>query len=50
MDCFDVRKELGPYIQSKYLIPQNIDRNMIYPNDNDSKKIESWLTNDKNKI
>ena len=50
IDCFDVRKELGPYIQSKYLIPQKIDRNMIYPNDSDSKNIESWLTNDKNKI
>lgn len=50
IDCFDVRKELGPYIQSKYLIPQKIDRNMIYPNDSDSKNIGSWLTNDKNKI
>ena len=45
-----LEKELGPYIQSKYLIPQKIDRNMIYPNDSDSKNIESWLTNDKNKI
>ncbi len=43
IDCFDIRKDLEPYIQKKYLIPQNIDRNLIYPNDTDSQNIRSWL-------
>jgi hypothetical protein len=44
IDCFDIRKDLKPYIQSKYLIPQKIDCNMIYPNDNDSQNIKDWLS------
>jgi hypothetical protein len=44
IDCFDIRKDLEPYVQSKYLIPQKINRNMIYPNDCDSQNIRNWLT------
>lgn len=44
IDCFDIRKDLEPYIQSKYLIPQNINHNTIYPNDNDSQNIRNWLS------
>jgi len=44
IDCFDIRKDLKPYVQSKYLIPHKINRDMIYPNDNDSQNIRKWLT------
>jgi hypothetical protein len=49
IDCFNIRKNLKLYIQSKYLTPHGIDCNMIYPNDNDSQNIKNWLAHfDKN--
>ncbi len=45
-----LEKNWDHIFKSKYLIPQKRLIVMIYPNDSDSKNIESWLTNDKNKI
>lgn len=43
IDCFDVKKDLEPYIRNNYLIPHGIDHNMVYPTDGDSESIRKSL-------
>lgn len=43
INCYNIRKELEPYIRNKHLTPQRIDRDMIYPQDLDSQNIKKWL-------
>lgn len=43
IDCYNINKELEPYIRSKYLDPAGINHSLIYPQDQDSQNLRNWL-------
>lgn len=49
IDCYNINKGLATYIRDKYLNPAGINHSLVYPQDQDSKNIQNWLTSlDKN--
>lgn len=43
IDCYDINKELEPYIRTTYLDPAGINHSLIYPQDQDSQNLRNWL-------
>lgn len=43
IDCYDINKELEPYIKATYLDPTGINHSLIYPQDQDSQNLRNWL-------
>lgn len=43
IDCYDINKELEPYIRTTYLDPIGINHSLIYPHDQDSQNLRDWL-------
>lgn len=43
IDCYDINKELEPYIRTTYLDPAGINHSLIYPQDKDSQNLRNWL-------
>lgn len=43
IDCYDINKELEPYIRTTYLNPAGINHSLIYPQDQDSQNLRNWL-------
>lgn len=43
VDCYNINKELEPYIRTTYLDPAGINHSLIYPQDQDSQNLRDWL-------
>ena len=43
VDCYNINKELEPYIRTTYLDPAGINHSLIYPQDQDSQNLRNWL-------
>lgn len=43
IDCYDINKELEPYIKATYLDPAGINHSLIYPQNQDSQNLRNWL-------
>ncbi len=45
IDCYDINKELEPYIRDRYLNPSGINHSSVYSQNKDSQNLQSWLAN-----